>query len=89
MHIIRQWREKFNVKLTELARFACIAQPSLSHIEIGTNGISGDTALVISQLTGIPVYELRPDLKVSNERKKAFKHFLEHARNRKNWSKEA
>ncbi len=68
MHIIKKWRVTHHIKICEMADIVGISQPSLTNIEREYNRISGDTALIVSQLTGIDVFTLRPDLKVDDAR---------------------
>ncbi|WP_263082116.1 helix-turn-helix domain-containing protein [Endozoicomonas sp. Mp262] len=67
MHILKQWREANGLGSQDLAYFLKITSASLSQIETGVTRISGDTAIKASQLTGIPVFDMRPDLKMTDE----------------------
>ena len=66
MNIIREWRKQHGLTLAEMAEFIGVKPPSLSVIECNKGVISGDVAIKVSQLTGISLYELRPDLKFSD-----------------------
>ncbi len=68
MNIIREWRKQHGLTLSEMAEFIGIKSPSLSTIECNKVVISGDVAIKVSQLTGISLYELRPDLKFSDSK---------------------
>lgn len=60
-NILRKWREENRLTQTELAERIGIDQPSLSRWERGGK-IPAERVRKVSEVTGIPREELRPDL---------------------------
>ena len=75
MHILRKWRKRIGLTLDEASQLFRMKPPSLSNIEREINLIGGDRAILASQITGIDLFKIRPDLKITDKEKKLFLEF--------------
>lgn len=62
MHPLRAFREQHKLTQRQLAELLDEKIPTVSRWETGTRKIGPDKLPVISEKTGIPAAELRPDL---------------------------
>jgi transcriptional regulator with XRE-family HTH domain len=61
-HPLTKFREQEKLSQSELARLLGETRPNVNRWEAGTRKISRDKLPSVSQKTGIPAKELRPDL---------------------------
>jgi transcriptional regulator with XRE-family HTH domain len=62
MDKLKSWRDKQGLTSTEAARLAGISQAQWSRYETSRAAIGAKRVALLSQITGIPRHELRPDL---------------------------